>query len=114
LPDGKSGFLLFGLGGKMGSPDGRRIAYVAAPDAEVAYKKSMAGANIRILRGDGTVETKVVTRDMKVAPGGGEAAHAFLHQRKIWLLDASGTTRPAPPQTAPGLEFPHASAANSP
>jgi Tol biopolymer transport system component len=76
------------------APDGRRIAYVAAPDAEVAYKKSMAGANIRIMRGDGAVETKVVTRDMKVAPGGGEPAHVFLHQRKIWLLDASGTGQP--------------------
>ena len=54
----------------------------------------MAGANIRIMRGDGTVETKVVTRDMKVAPGGGEPAHVFLHQRKIWLVDASGTAQP--------------------
>jgi Tol biopolymer transport system component len=76
------------------SPDGRRIAYVAAPDAEVAYRKSMAGANIRIMRGDGTVETRVVTPDMKVAPGGGEPAHVFLHQRKIWLVDASGTGQP--------------------
>ena len=76
------------------SPDGRRIAYVAAPDAEVAYRKSMAGADIRIMRRDGTVETKAVTRDMKVAPGGGESAHVFLHQRKIWLLDASGTGQP--------------------
>ena len=54
----------------------------------------MAGANIRIMRGDGTVETKAVTRDMKVAPGGGESAHVFLHQRKIWLLDAGGTGQP--------------------
>lgn len=76
------------------SPDGRRIAYVAAPDAEVAYKKSMAGPNLRIMRGDGAVETMVVTPDMRMAPGGGEPAHLFLHQRKIWLLDASGTGQP--------------------
>jgi Tol biopolymer transport system component len=83
------------------SPDGQRIAYVAAPDAEVAYRKSIAGSNIRIMTGDGTVETKVVTRDTKVAPGGGEAAHVFLHQRKIWLLDPGGTGQPRQLTTDP-------------
>ena len=31
---------------------------------------------------------------MKVVPGGGEAAHVFLQQRKIWLLDSIGTGQP--------------------
>jgi hypothetical protein len=42
----------------------------------------MASANIQIIHGDGTVETKVVTREMKVAPGGGEPAHVFLHHAR--------------------------------
>ncbi|SPE37005.1 exported hypothetical protein [Candidatus Sulfopaludibacter sp. SbA3] len=76
------------------SPDGHRIAYVAAPDADVAYRKSMAGANIRIMRPDRTIETKVVTPDMRIGPGGGEEAHRFLHQRKIWLLEPEGSGKP--------------------
>lgn len=83
------------------SPDGQRIAYVAGPDADVAYKKSMAGVNIRIMRPDGATETKVVTPDMRIGVGGGEEAHRFLQQRKIWLLDPSGAVKPRQLTTDP-------------
>src|SRR5579863_5432573 len=76
------------------SPDGRRIAYVAAADAEAAYRKAMTGSNIRIMRPDGTVESKVVTAAMHLGPGGGEEAHAFLQQRKIWQMDPAGDGPP--------------------
>lgn len=76
------------------SPDGRRIAYVAAADAEAAYRKGMTGANIRVMRPDGTVESKVVAAGMHVGPAGGKEAHAFLHQRRVCLLDPVGDGPP--------------------
>jgi WD40-like Beta Propeller Repeat len=76
------------------SPDGRTIAYFAAPDPEVAWARQQAGATVRIMRPNGTIETKVVTPDTRIGIGGGEEAHRALQQRKIWLLDVvSGATR---------------------
>ena len=73
------------------SPDGRSILCIAAPDADVAYKKAMNGVNIKVMHTDGTVHTQIVTANTRIsAIGGGEEAHAYLHQRKIWLLDPAG------------------------
>jgi TolB protein len=76
------------------SPDGRRIAYVAARDARTVMGKAMAGTSVKVMRPDGTSETKPVTPEMKLGPGGGEEAHIFLHQRKIWVVDPAGTAAP--------------------
>jgi Tol biopolymer transport system component len=76
------------------SPDGHRIAYMAGPDGEATYAKSMKGVNIRVMRPDGTIETKQVAPEMHLGPGGGEEAHLFLQQRKIWLVEPSGTAQP--------------------
>ena len=76
------------------SPDGKSIVYSAGPDAGVATSKARAGSNIRIMRPDGTLETKVVTPDMHLGPGGGEEAHRYLHQRKLWMVDAAGANPP--------------------
>ena len=77
------------------SPDGRSILCFAAPDADVAYKKAMNGVNIKVIHPDGTVHTQVVTPNTRIsAIGGGEEAHAYLHQRKIWLLDPAGSRGP--------------------
>jgi len=54
--------------GPAWSPDGRRIAYFAAPDAELAEAAAQAG---------------------------GERVHRYLQLRKIWVLDPVGA---APPQ----------------
>jgi Tol biopolymer transport system component len=53
------------------SPDGRRIAYVAGPDAAVVARKSN-----------------------RLPPAGGEEAHAALQKRKIWELDSNGASEP--------------------
>jgi TolB protein len=76
------------------SPDGRRIAYVAARDAGTLYPKAMAGVNIPLMRPDGTTVAEVVTPDMKMGPGGGEEAHVFLHQRRIWVPDPNTAGAP--------------------
>jgi hypothetical protein len=77
------------------SPDGQSILCYAAPDADVAYKKAMNGVNIKIMNTDGTVRTEIVTPDTPIsAIGGGEEAHAYLHQRKLWLLDPAGGRAP--------------------
>jgi len=73
------------------SPDGRRIAYSAGPDADAAYRKQINGLNIRVMRPDGVVETQVVGPKMKIGVSGGEEAHLYLHQRKLWVVDAEGT-----------------------
>ena len=73
------------------SPDGRSILCFAAPDADVAYKRAMNGVNIKVMHTDGTVHTQVVTPNTPISGiGGGEEAHAYLHQRKLWLLDPAG------------------------
>jgi Tol biopolymer transport system component len=77
------------------SPDGRIVACFAAPDADAAYKKAMAGVNIRVMRPDGSVTTQLVTPATNIsAVGGGEEAHAYLQQRKIWFLDPTGVNPP--------------------
>ena len=77
--------------GPAWSPDGRSIACFAAPDADAAYEKARAGANIRVTRPDGATITQVVGPAARVnAVGGGEEAHAYLQQRKIWILDPAG------------------------
>ena len=80
--------------GPAWSPNGRRIAYFAAPDAEVAEAKATAGTTLRIIDPNGSVTTKVRTPDMRVGIGG-EEAHRYLQLRKIWLLDPF---QAAPPQ----------------
>jgi dipeptidyl aminopeptidase/acylaminoacyl peptidase len=76
------------------SPDGRTIVYFAASDPEAAWARQHAGTSIRIMRPNGTVETKVMTPDTRIGIGGGEEAHRALQQRKIWVIDAaSGATR---------------------
>jgi Tol biopolymer transport system component len=81
--------------GPAWSPDGRRIAYFAAPDAELVEAKAEAGRTVRIINPNGSVTTKVRTPDMRIGIGGGEEAHRFLQLRKIWVLDPFST---APPQ----------------
>lgn len=77
------------------SPDGRSILCFAGPDADVAYKKAMNGVNIKVMHTDGTVHTQVVAPNTRIsAVGGGEEAHAYLHQRKIWSLDPLGGRAP--------------------
>jgi dipeptidyl aminopeptidase/acylaminoacyl peptidase len=76
------------------SPDARSIAYSAGPDADAAYMKQMTGVNIRLMRPDGSVETKPVGPALKVGVGGGEEAHVYLHQRKLWIMDATGMGTP--------------------
>jgi hypothetical protein len=76
--------------GPAWSPDGRRVAYFAAPDAELAEAKAGAGKTLKVLNTDGSVTTKVWTPDMRVGIGGGEVAHRYLQLRKIWVLDAAG------------------------
>ena len=80
--------------GPAWSPDGRRVAYFAAPDAEVAEAKAKAGATMKIINPNGSVTTKVRTPDMRVGIGGGEEAHSFLQLRKIWVLDPVGAVPP--------------------
>ena len=80
--------------GPAWSADGRRVAYFAAPDAELVEAKAEAGKILKVIRPDGSVTTKVRTPDMRIGIGG-EAAHRFLQMRKIWVLDPVGT---APPQ----------------
>jgi Tol biopolymer transport system component len=76
------------------SPDGRRIACSAAPDADVAYANAMAGQSYRVTLPNGHVETRTYTPETRLGIGGGEEAHAYLQQRKIWLLDPSATNPP--------------------
>ena len=57
--------------GPAWSPDGRRIAFVAGPDAAVEARKSN-----------------------RLPPAGGEEAHASLQKRKIWELDSNGANEP--------------------
>jgi dipeptidyl aminopeptidase/acylaminoacyl peptidase len=80
--------------GPTWSPDGRTVAYCAAPDAELAEAKSEAGKTMRVLNPDGSVTTKVRTADMRIGIGGGEVAHRFLQLRKIWALDPVGGAPP--------------------
>jgi Tol biopolymer transport system component len=75
------------------SPDGRRIAYSAAPDAGVAKRKEMAGKTIQLIRPDGTTTTEVVGPNMRLGIDG-EEAHGFLQQRKIWVVEVSGNSPP--------------------
>jgi hypothetical protein len=80
--------------GPAWSPDGRRVAYFAAPDAELAEAKAGAGKTLKVLNTDGSVTTKVWTPDMRIGIGGGEVAHRYLQLRKIWVLDPSGAAAP--------------------
>jgi len=76
------------------SPDGRRIACFAGPDADLAFNTAMAGLNYTVIRPDGTKETKTFTPESHIGIGGGEEAHAALQQRKIWMLDPSNNNPP--------------------
>ena len=76
--------------GPSWSPDGRLIACSAAPDADAAYSRVMAGINYPVTLPNGSVETRTITPGSRVGIGGGEEAHVYLQQRKIWLLDPGG------------------------
>jgi Tol biopolymer transport system component len=76
--------------GPAWSPDGRKVAYFAAPDAELVEARAEAGTPMRILNPDGSVTTKVRTPDTRIGIGGGERAHRFLQLRKISVLDPVG------------------------
>jgi Tol biopolymer transport system component len=76
------------------APDGSRIACSAGPDAEIAYARATTGTAYTVVRPDGTPETKTMTPQTRIGIGGGDEAHAYVHQRKIWLLDPSGTNSP--------------------
>ena len=80
--------------GPAWSPDGRRIAYFAAPDAELAEAKAKAGTIMKIVSPNGNVTTRVRMPDMRVGIGGGDEAHRFLQLRKIWALDPAGGAPP--------------------
>ena len=80
--------------GPAWSPDGRRVAYFAAPDAEIEEARAEAGKPMRIINPDGSVTTKVRTADMRIGIGGGETAHRFLQLRKIWVLAPDGAAPP--------------------
>jgi Tol biopolymer transport system component len=76
------------------SPDGSRIACSAGPDANIASNRANAGLTYRAIRPNGSVETKTITPNSNLNIGGGEEAHVYLQQRKIWLLDATGPDAP--------------------
>jgi hypothetical protein len=80
--------------GPAWSPDGRMIAYFAAPDAELAEAKAQAGKMMRILNPDGRVTTTMPTPDMRIGLGGGQPAHRALQLRKIWSIDPLGAAPP--------------------
>lgn len=80
--------------GPAWSPDGQRVAYFAAPDAELAEANAKAGTTMKIINPNGSVATKVRTPDMRVGITGGEEAHRFLRLRKIWVLDPVGAVSP--------------------
>jgi dipeptidyl aminopeptidase/acylaminoacyl peptidase len=75
------------------SPGGRTIACTSGPDAGLAWQKSMAGHNIKVLNPDGTVGTQAVTPQTRIDVGG-DYARGYLWQRKIWLLDPAGAAAP--------------------
>jgi Tol biopolymer transport system component len=76
------------------SPDGKRIACFAAPDADIAYLRAHAGETYKLVNPDGTETTETVKPGDNFDIGGGEEAHVYLQQRKIWLLDPEGSNPP--------------------
>ncbi len=81
--------------GPAWSPDGRSIACFAAPDADAVYRKAIGGANVTVVNPAGTRQVRAVTPDSNSHPiGGGEPAHLYLQQRKIWILDPAGFNPP--------------------
>lgn len=63
------------------SPDGRSIAYFAAPDAQVAKGKALAGTQIQDHQTRWNCYNESRDADMKIGIDGGEEAHRFLQQR---------------------------------
>ena len=76
------------------SPDGSRIVCSAGPDADIAYNKANAGRTYTVVRPDGSKAIETITPDSNIGIGGGEEAHVYLQQRKIWLLDVTGGNPP--------------------
>jgi Tol biopolymer transport system component len=76
------------------SPDGKRIACFAGPDADVAYLRAQAGETYTLVHPDGSQTTETVKLGDNFDIGGGEDAHVYLQQRKIWLLDPEGASAP--------------------
>ena len=76
------------------SPDGSRIVCSAGPDADIAYNKANAGRTYTVVRPDGSKAIETITPDSRIGIGGGEEAHVYLQQRKIWLLDVTGGNPP--------------------
>ncbi|MBV8842934.1 MAG: PD40 domain-containing protein [Bryobacterales bacterium] len=74
------------------SPDGK-IACFAAPDANLAYNRSIAGTTERVILPNGRVEERTITPDSNISLDG-YTAHPYLQQRKIWRLDPSGAAAP--------------------
>ncbi|HEY7334745.1 MAG TPA: hypothetical protein VH639_07665 [Bryobacteraceae bacterium] len=75
-------------------PDGSHIACSAGPDANIAYNRANAGLSYRAVLPNGKVETRTIKPDSNINIAGGEEAHVYLQQRKIWLLDATGRDAP--------------------
>jgi len=76
------------------SPDGSRIVCSAGPDADIAYNNANAGRTYTVVRPDGSKAIETITPDSNIGIGGGEEAHVYLQQRKIWLLDVTGGNPP--------------------
>jgi Tol biopolymer transport system component len=71
------------------SPDGRTIAYFAAPDPATP----LVGKVIKVMRPNGTVQSETVTPDTRIGVSG-EDAHKALQQRKVGLLDIATGSAP--------------------
>jgi WD40-like Beta Propeller Repeat len=76
------------------SPDGKRIACFAGPDADLAYLRAHAGETYTLVHPNGSKTTETVKLNDNFDIGGGEDAHVYLQQRKIWLLDPQGSKPP--------------------
>jgi hypothetical protein len=68
----------------------------SARDADIAYSEAITGLNYRVTLPNGDVETRTYTPEtrIRIGGGGGEEAHVYLQQRKIWLLDPTAANAP--------------------
>jgi len=74
--------------GPSWSPEGKRIAYSAAPDASVEYLKQIGNpATIPVVDSNGQRQTRATPTKIGV---GGQQAWPYLAQRRIWTAAAAG------------------------